>query len=67
MAYLRQMRAKQMARLLASTDLSVAGVARSVGWSDANYASRCFHAHYGISPTEYRRRQVVPPPETGGG
>ncbi|MDA8298178.1 MAG: AraC family transcriptional regulator [Actinomycetota bacterium] len=56
MAYLRWMRAEQMAQLLSSTDLSVAEVARSVGWSDANYASRCFHAQHGISPTEFRRR-----------
>ncbi len=43
MAYLRKMRAERMARLLASTDLSIAGAARAVGWTDANYASRCFH------------------------
>lgn len=61
MAYLRQMIVRQMARLLACTDLSAAAVARSVGWTDANYASRCFHAHYGIPPTEFRRRQVPPP------
>ena len=61
MAYLRQMRVERMARLLVSTDLSVADAARSVGWTDAFYASRCFHAAYGISPTEYRRRQLPPP------
>jgi AraC family transcriptional regulator len=61
MTYLRQMRVERMARLLASTDLSVAEVARSVGWTDANYASRCFHAHYGIAPTQFRQRQAPPP------
>jgi AraC family L-rhamnose operon transcriptional activator RhaR len=61
MAYLRKMRVERMARLLASTDLSVAEVARSVGWTDQSYASRRFHAHYGVSPTEYRRRQMAPP------
>ena len=50
-----------MARLLASTDLSVAEAARTVGWTDANCASRHFHAHYGVSPTEYRRHQTPPP------
>jgi transcriptional regulator GlxA family with amidase domain len=44
MACLRQMCAQQMARALRCTDLSIAAVARSVGWTDANYASRCFHA-----------------------
>lgn len=61
MAYLRQMRVERMAWLLASTDLSIAEAARLVGWADANYASRCFHAHYGVSPTEYRRRQTPSP------
>lgn len=37
MAYLRQMRTQQMARLLASTDLSIPAAARSVGWTDPNY------------------------------
>ena len=61
MAYLRQMRLRRLARLLESTDLSIGEAARSVGWTDANYASRCFHACYGMSPTEFRRRQVIPP------
>jgi transcriptional regulator GlxA family with amidase domain len=57
MAYLRKMRVEQMARLLASTDLSIAEAARSVGWKNQFHASQCFHAAYGLSPTEYRRRR----------
>jgi AraC family L-rhamnose operon transcriptional activator RhaR len=60
MAYLRQMRVKRMARLLVSTDLSVGEAARSVGWRNQFHASQCFHAHYGVSSTEYRRRQTSP-------
>jgi transcriptional regulator GlxA family with amidase domain len=60
MAYLRQMRVKRMARLLVSTDLSVGEAARSVGWRNQFHASQCFHAHYGVSPTKYRRRQTSP-------
>ena len=58
MAYLRKMRVERMARLLATTDLSVAEAARTVGWRNQFHASQCFHAAYGISPTEYRRRQT---------
>lgn len=58
MAYLRQMRVKQMARLLVSTDLSIAEAARSVGWKNQFHASQCFHAYYGVSPTEYRHRHT---------
>jgi transcriptional regulator GlxA family with amidase domain len=50
-----------MARLLVSTDLSVAEAARSVGWRNQFHASQCFHAHYGVSPTEYRYRQRPSP------
>ncbi len=61
MAYLRQMRVERMARLLAGTDLSIGEAARSVGWRNQFHASQCFHAHYGVSPTEFRRRQSVSP------
>lgn len=57
MAYLRAARVERMARLLETTDLSIAAVARSVGWTDPNYASRCFRNHAGVPPTEFRRRQ----------
>jgi hypothetical protein len=62
MAYLRQMRVQRMAQLLASTDPSIAEAARPAGWTDPNYASRCFHAVFGVSPTAFRRRQTAPPP-----
>ncbi len=62
MAYLRQMRVERMARLLVSTDLSVAETARSVGWRNQFHASQCFHAAYGVSPTEFRRQHTTPPP-----
>ena len=61
MAYLRQVRVQRMARLLISTDLSIGKAARSIGWRNQFHASQCFHAHYGVSPTEYRRRQSAPP------
>ena len=61
MAYLRQMRVQRMARLLSSTDLSIAEIAREVGWIDAKYASPLLSAHYGISPTKFRRKHSAPP------
>ena len=59
MAYLRKMRVERMARLLATTDLSVAEAARAVGWTNQFHASQVFHVAFGMSPTEYR-------PPTGG-
>lgn len=61
MAYLRRTRVERMARLLATTDLSVAEAARSVGWKNQFHASQVFHGAFGVSPTEFRRRQAVPP------
>ncbi len=61
MAHLRQMRVERMARLLVSTDLSIGDCPRAVGWANAFYASRTFHAAYGLSPAEFRRRQPPPP------
>jgi transcriptional regulator GlxA family with amidase domain len=61
MAYLRKLRVERMARLLVSTDLSIAEAARSVGWKNQFHASQCFHAAYGVSPTEFRRRYTTPP------
>ena len=61
MAYLRRMRVERMARLLVSADLSVTEAARAVGWKNQFHASQCFHAAYGVAPTEYRRRQLPPP------
>ena len=61
MAYLRQLRVHRMAQLLSCTDLSIAEAARSVGWKDANYASRCFRSVHGVSPTEFRCGQTTAP------
>ena len=58
MAYLRHLRVQQMARLLSSTDLPIRDLAPTVGWPDANHASRRFRSHYGISPTRYRQEQT---------
>ena len=60
MAHLRQMRAERMARLLASTDLSVAEAARPVGWTNQFHASHIFHDAYGVSPTADSSLTVVP-------
>jgi AraC-like DNA-binding protein len=54
-AYPRLMRVQQMTRLLTRSDLPISAIARAAGWTDANRAGRCFHAHY-----------AIPPPSTAG-
>lgn len=52
-ALLRQLRADQMAELLATTKLGVAEIATAVGWNDAAVASRAFKQRYGVPPRTY--------------
>lgn len=52
--YLLELRLKNARELLHSTDLSIAEVARSVGYEDALYFSRLFRRHTGQPPSAYR-------------
>lgn len=55
--YLTQIRLGTAHDLLLNTDLKSTEIAARTGYTDANYFSYCFKKRYGISPTEYRRRQ----------
>ena len=52
---LTQTRLQQAEHLLRQTDLSIAEIASSVGFSDRFYFSRVFKKRLGISPSEFRR------------
>jgi AraC-like DNA-binding protein/mannose-6-phosphate isomerase-like protein (cupin superfamily) len=52
---LREAKAKEAKRLLASTDLTVRQVARRVGFADPAYFCRFFRRETGVSPGEFRR------------
>ncbi|MBD3242953.1 MAG: helix-turn-helix domain-containing protein [Chitinivibrionales bacterium] len=52
---LLQYRLKRAKALLAGSHLTVASVARSVGFDDASYFHRAFKHHAGTTPAEYRR------------
>jgi AraC family L-rhamnose operon transcriptional activator RhaR len=56
MAYLAQLRAEHAAVLLLHSDEPMTAIGRDVGWPDQNYFARRFKAHYGMSPTTYRKR-----------
>ncbi|WP_447949596.1 helix-turn-helix transcriptional regulator [Microbacterium aurum] len=53
-AYLAALRAEQLARLLTTTDDTIARNAAQVGWSDPSYAARQFRRVFGISPSAFR-------------
>ncbi len=56
--YIQEVRLKNVARLLDSTDYAVKKIAGMTGFSDANYLSRSFRKKYGISPNEYKYKIV---------
>ncbi|MDN6793668.1 MAG: AraC family transcriptional regulator [Propionibacterium sp.] len=55
-AYLTDLRAERMARLLCETNVPAAEAGRQVGWRSRSRASEAFKRHTGMTPQEYRRR-----------
>ncbi len=55
-AYHQHLRMEAGARMLRETLLPVSEISEKLGFADALYFSRCFHAHAGMSPTAYRRQ-----------
>ena len=55
--YLRIMRMKKAAELLATQQYTVSEVTYMVGINDPFYFSRCFKAQFGISPSHYQKNQ----------
>jgi AraC-like DNA-binding protein len=53
--YHTRLRLARGAHLLAVTDLPISVIAHRVGYPDAFYFSRRFHAIYGQAPSEYRQ------------
>jgi AraC family transcriptional regulator len=60
-AYLTRLRVSRMRAMLTESDATVASIARSVGWRNADHASRQFSRATGLSPREYRRRSRTRP------
>lgn len=58
MAYQARLRAEAAAVALLHTDEPVARIGNSVGWPDQNYFARRFRAHFGLSPSAYRGKEV---------
>lgn len=54
LVYLTMLRAQEMARLLATTDLTVPASAERVGWRSRSRAADAFRQVIGVSPDEYR-------------
>jgi AraC family transcriptional regulator len=53
--YVRRLRIERAARRLADTDLSLAEIALTEGFSDQSHFSNLFRRHTGLSPLQFRR------------
>ncbi len=58
MKYLRTYRLEISTKLLNSKKYTVTEVAMHCGFNDANYFTRCFKEHFGISPIKYAKKEV---------
>lgn len=56
MAYVRQLRLEEAARLLACSTLPLAAVAQAAGFADQSALTRSFRRDRGMAPGRYRRR-----------
>jgi signal transduction histidine kinase/ligand-binding sensor domain-containing protein/DNA-binding response OmpR family regulator len=54
--FVRNTRLKRAAQLLSLNELTVSEVTYEVGFSDPQYFSKCFNKFYGITPSEYAKR-----------
>lgn len=56
--FIRSIRLKQAANLLREKNLSVSEVAYATGFSNLSHFSNTFRDFYGISPSEYKKKQM---------
>jgi AraC family transcriptional regulator, arabinose operon regulatory protein len=54
------LRLQRASELLGATDMSVAQIARAVGFESPHYLSRQFGQRFGLSPTKYRQKVRSP-------
>jgi signal transduction histidine kinase/DNA-binding response OmpR family regulator/ligand-binding sensor domain-containing protein len=54
--FIRDLKMKRAAQLLASNDYLVKEVSYIIGISDTKYFSKCFKAKYGMTPQEYKNQ-----------
>lgn len=56
--YLTDFRIKQACYLLSHSDLSITAIANSIGFDNSLYFSKTFHKIKGVSPKEYRKKNI---------
>lgn len=57
--FIRLRRLERAAGLLKETDEKVSAIAVQVGWQEHTHFDRAFKAHYGCSPSAYRKNNAA--------
>jgi len=58
--YISQLRNEKAQYLLVNTNFPTGKIARMVGFKDINYFSSSFKKNFGLSPTQYRKKNRNP-------
>lgn len=58
--YLNRVRIVNACRLLSFSDMSIGEISEAVGFHEQYYFARIFRKLTGVSPTEYRKRNLIP-------
>lgn len=56
--FIKKIRLKKAIDLLKNTDLSFAEISYQVGFGSPSYFTKCFNEHFGITPSEMKRRMT---------
>lgn len=57
--YINILRLEKAQHLLKISNDEIAMIALNCGFSDTAYFTQCFHSHYGMSPTDFRKKSKI--------
>lgn len=56
--YIRELRLEKAAKLIKTTDFTIAEISYQVGFGSASYFNKAFSSFYGIAPGEYKTKNI---------
>ncbi len=62
--YIRDIRIRRAAEMLLDPNYNITEVTYMVGMNDSRYFSKCFKAVYGVTPSEYKKKNGQIPPRS---
>ncbi|MBF4473480.1 hybrid sensor histidine kinase/response regulator transcription factor [Flavobacterium sp. HJJ] len=58
-AFIREIRLRKAAEMLASTQVPISDIAQEVGFSSVSYFTKCFHEAFNKTPSQYRAEKTT--------